>query len=169
LFWLVVSGTLSGSSSLTQTFGPSFGVHRCLRISLGVSCFFRVVSMSIGVGFCSVGAFGGVKVVECIGHEVGFVWEKTSPTVFGVRLVLGPLWTRSLAVRFLSAWTAALYHASALSSAGRTIGMLAMTSWISLSRPQQNLMTIASPWVYPACLTSSLNSSTYSSTERFPW
>jgi hypothetical protein len=76
------------SQSLAQC--PAF--PKCQQV-LGVSCFFRVASMSIGTGFCGVGAFGNVKVVGCVDHEVGFAQEvgvKTLPIVFGVRLHFGP-------------------------------------------------------------------------------
>jgi hypothetical protein len=70
---------------------PAF--PQCRQVS-GVSCFFRVASMSIGTGFCGVGAFSDAKVVGCVDHEVGFAREvgaKTLPIVFGVRLDFRPL------------------------------------------------------------------------------
>jgi hypothetical protein len=42
------------------------------------------------------------------------------------------------------------------------MSMLEMMSWMSLSSPQQNLTTIASPWSYLACSINSLKLSTFS-------
>jgi hypothetical protein len=93
---------------------------------------------------------------------------KTLPIVFGVQLDFGPLWKRSFATQFLSAWIAASYQAWGLSSEGQLMGMLVIVSCMSLSRPQQNLTTTGRPWSYLACSISSLKSSTYLSTEHFP-
>jgi hypothetical protein len=126
--------------------------------------------MSIGTRFCGVGALGDAKFVGCTDQGVGFAREvdaKTLPIVFGVQLDYH-CERGQFATRFSSTWIAASYQAWGLSSKGQPMGMLAIMSCMSLSRPQQNLTTTRCPWSYPACSIDSLKSSTYLSTEHFP-
>jgi hypothetical protein len=81
-----------------QSFVQCLGFPQCRHVS-GVLCFFCVASISIGVGTCGAGAFGGVKVVGYVGQEGGFVRDvgpKTLPTVFRNQFDLKLLWNHSL-------------------------------------------------------------------------
>jgi hypothetical protein len=72
-------------------------------------------------------------------------------------------------IRFSLHSAAASYQSSGLSSAGRPTGIVATWSWISRDSPRRNLMTMASPSVYPASSMKSRNLSVYLSTVRRPW
>jgi hypothetical protein len=75
----------------------------------------------------------------------------------------------ALVIRFSSHSAVASYQSSGLSSVGRPTGIVVTWSWISCDSPQRNLMTMASPLVYPASLMRSQNLSVYLSTVWCPW